>query len=1047
MTFSKYVCWKPAMVRQVMDVEATQPEDHIFLATHHPAKMYRQDLAETQSRVPYDEEQFLKNFLETPDFAFVPILGTSGTGKSHLIRWLYTRIKSIRREPNYRVLLIPKVGTNLKDIIERILSGIEGVEFDEYRSRLRQAANTLTESEAREQLLANLAIYVGLGARTDVSSLSESEYEIAKGLPNLLRDPFFTEQFWLKREGVIARLVAHVLGNQNGIEDVEERRGFSIEDLPSGIQNRQKASEKARDFYTYLDDEYISKHEVIKWLNKHLDMAIAKVLNLGREDLQRLMLDVRRALAKKGVELILLIEDFAKLQGIDREVLESVLARPQQIEGEPLCAIRTALACTTGYFQGLIDTVRTRTDFSVNLDIETVNEQSLITQTDIQQLTSRYLNAVRLGNHEIQAWLADSDEETGQPFSPVPNACSDCEYRSDCHAGFGHVDGIGLYPFNAKAIERMRDRVNPGVFNPRTLIKDVLRYTLEYHRSDLEEGRFPTSVLLAHFKGNTLGAMVIRGIESKDTLDDARRREALLNLWTNGNELCDLPTEVHTAFDLRPLGDQVQKLTGEATILRARDTKATFTVTPAAISPAEITAGVTDEAERPASLPTKLAEQLQALDQWRTGAPLPQLVAQALRPMLVDAIGARTDWDAALLLRNQFLGKLFKTTNIVFQNDFKGRNVTSSDNSSLRLAKGINLILPREEADLGDTTIALQAMLLYNHHEHWRFDNGATYFRIYARKLEEWSNFILSEIPKLSTKSNASWDPIPAVVELLTISAQMAGNSTTSLEKRINVLFADLDKVDVTNRTKDWRELFDTLKKHQPKLLEILQARIPCTKGGSTRLQVIDAAQLVAPLSSIVKDWQPKADISEASSDPPFNSIVEARRAVDTFLVQAVQKERRYQIEFYHRVVQELGEDFSKEEVVSTLEQAIAQARNAGVARISNSANLETAIKEFRSVQLSAYLKSMRDIQSEEDVAVLLPQLSTISAKPVKVLSNFLSQAKDFVERSFSAANVEIENLRDVTGISDLESSCLAIEQSFQEIQNLASEIKGDTPC
>ena len=111
MTFSKYACWKPAMVRQVMDVEATQPEEHIFLATHYPTKMYRQNL-EAQSRIPYNEESFLRDFLETPDFAFVPILGTSGTGKSHLIRWLYTRLRSICREPHYRVLLIPKVGTN-----------------------------------------------------------------------------------------------------------------------------------------------------------------------------------------------------------------------------------------------------------------------------------------------------------------------------------------------------------------------------------------------------------------------------------------------------------------------------------------------------------------------------------------------------------------------------------------------------------------------------------------------------------------------------------------------------------------------------------------------------------------------------------------------------------------------------------------------------------------------------------------------------------------------------------------------------------------------
>ena len=171
MTFSKYACWKPEMIRKVMDVEATQPEDHIFMATHSPIKMYRQSLTEAQSKVAYDEEKFLNDFLATPDFAFVPVLGTSGTGKSHLIRWLYTRLRSICKVPKYRVLLIPKVGTNLRDIINLILRDVEGDEFDEYRNRLERATNSLTEAQAGEQLLSNLAIAIGPNGKHDRSTL------------------------------------------------------------------------------------------------------------------------------------------------------------------------------------------------------------------------------------------------------------------------------------------------------------------------------------------------------------------------------------------------------------------------------------------------------------------------------------------------------------------------------------------------------------------------------------------------------------------------------------------------------------------------------------------------------------------------------------------------------------------------------------------------------------------------------------------------------------------------------------------------------------
>lgn len=1039
MTFSKYVCWKPGMVRKVMDLDATQPEDHIFLATHHPTKMYRQNLTETQSRIPYDEESFLKDFLEMPDFAFVPILGTSGTGKSHLIRWLHTRLKSIRRAPHYRLLLIPKVGTNLKKIIEQILAGIEGSEFEEYRNRLQQATNTLTEAEGREQILANLAIAVGLSGKIDVSSLSDIEYEIAKGLPDLLRDPFFTEQFWLKPDGIIARLFTHILGNHNGLDDVEEKRGFSIEDLPTGILNRQKASEKARDFYTHLDSDFIPKHEVIKWLNSHLDTAISKVLNLGREDLQQLMLDVRRALARQGVELILLIEDFAKLQGIDREVLEAVLARPQQVEGEPLCAMRTALACTTGYFRGLIDTVRTRTDFSVNLDIETVNEQSLVTQTDVQQLTSRYLNAVRLSNEEIQAWLAEADEETGQPYSPVPNACRDCKYRSACHAGFGQIDGVGLYPFNAKAIEQMRDRVNTGVFNPRTLIKDVLRYTLEYHRSDLEEGRFPSPVLLAHFKGNTLGAMIIREIESKDISDNARRREALLNLWTNGNKLCDLPAEVHTAFDLRPLGIQVQKESNTTTATQAKTAIAASTVTPTTVAPTPLAS----EEQKTFSIPIKLAAQLQALDQWRNGNQLAQDVAQDLRELIFPAISTRIDWDAELLLKKSVINQLFLQRNINFSNAATSTN-----------PRGIALCLPLESKDLGDTAIAFQAMLLYKHYKNWGFSyqttHGATYFRIYARKLEEWSNFVLQEVPKYATQSRTAWNPVPAIVELLAIAGRMAGYPTNSLEDLVNTIFTDLDKVDLAGRAGSWQKLFNGLKKSQPALLEILQARIPCTKGGSSKLQIIDTSQLTEPLKAISKNWQLQIDVSDVSEDKPFKEIRDARKVVDELLEQAVRDECDRHLEIRKQVVTEFGEDFlgtkeNKDQIVEALYQAIQKAKDAGVAG-GRLKDLETVAEEFRKTQLKAYINSLKDINGMDATGVLLQKLSQLSQKPVDAITSFINIAKQCLSDSTKRTESSLNDLKG-TGGEDLSSCYSQIEASLRELENVASEIKGEQPC
>lgn len=1030
MTFSRHICWNPEMLRRVMDVEATHPEEHIFLATHHPIKMYRQSLGEAQSRIPYDEENFLKDFLGTPDFAFIPVLGTSGTGKSHLIRWLYTQVKAIKKPPQCRVLLIPKVDTNLREIIEKILEGLDGAEFDDYRNRLRQATSTLTEGEIREQLLANLAIAVGLSSKRDVNTLTELEYEIAKSLPDLLRDPFFVEEFWLKPKGIIDRLVVHILGYQGTVEDVEERRGFSIEDLPEGARHISKASEKAREFYMALTNDFIPKEKVVEWLNKHLDEAIAKVLNLGREDLQRLMIDVRRTLAERDVELILLIEDFAKFQGIDREVLEAVLARPQQGEGRPrLCAMRTALACTDGYFGGL-ETVSTRVDFSINLNIEVARQQSLMTQSDVQQLVARYLNAVRLQDEEIRSWLEGADEEAGQPYNSVPIACENCEYRVDCHAGFGEVNNIGLYPFNALALERMRSRVSRGAFNPRILIKEVLRHILEYHRSEIEEGRFPSRLLLDKFNGYVLDPIALGEIRKRDTSENAERREALLKLWTEGKQLCDLPSQVHTAFNLPPLGIQVQATSNTTTVALVRDTPATFRNAPS-------TQPTTSENQHFEDVSTALAERLQAIDQWSNRNQLDSKVASRLRPLIFAAIDARIDWNTELLLRSQFMGKTtgFMAQNINFQN---------AATSKLHI-KGIELSLPLHEEDLGDTAIALKAILFYQEYQHWQFLQGATYFRIYARKLEEWSNFVLQQLPTSTTKSRNAGDPIPATVELLAIAGRMAGRPTDSLEERVNAIFADLEKVEVSDRAASWQKLFNALRKNQPKLEEILKARLACTKGSSTQLQIIDAAQLMAPLNAVVKDWQPKTDTSDISLDPPLNAILDARSNVDSLLERAVREEHDRQLAVYQNVLDELGGTFSQKEVVEVINQAISKAKDAGIAG-SNSTDLETAIRKFKDARLVAYLNSMQAIQEEKDLGKLLQQLSNLSLRPIEVLSNFLKYSRNSVNKLIESSQRNINDLR-TSGGDELEASCTSIEQSLLELQDLVKEIKGEPPC
>jgi hypothetical protein len=1024
--FTKFVCWELERVRRVMNVEATQTPDHIFLATHHSISMYRQELIEAPSRISYSEEQFLKDFVAEKDFAFVPVLGSSGTGKSHLIRWLAANIKSTDKR---RVLLIPKIGTNLKDIIGLILEGMEGASFDEYRQRLNRATSTLTEAQAREQLLNQLAAAVGPNGQRDRSQLSEREDYLVDTVDSLLYDPFFRKH-WLKDGGIIHKLVVHILGHRDTVEIVEERRQFSLDDLPLNVLDLQKAGKPAQDFYSFLIADEDTQKATVDWLNRHLDEAIAQVLSLGREDLQRLIREVRETLVEQGIELILLIEDFAKLQGIDREVLEAVLARPQQPGRKQLCPIRTALACTTGYFQSLIDTVRTRVTFSVNLDIGTVGEQSLITQGDIQKFVARYLNAVRLEDKTIRNWANFSLTEEDSERESLTSACSECEHQRDCHAGFGEADGFGLYPFTPEALEQMLARVNPQDFNPRILIKDVLKWTLENSRDDIEQGRFPSISLREHFGQMRLSAMLQADIKAKDP-QSYERHQILLDLWTDSNELCDLRPEIHSAFDIPALGVKVQQTAVRPSVSQAKDSRTS-------VSNYQVEPQFPTE-----KIPEKLTKQLQILDGWNNQGDFPQDLGGELRPLIYSAIVERIEWDTEMLLQGSFAAsdsKYFKRRNLVFYSP----KVTRETISGVKLSLPLN---PDDADDFRESTIAFQGILQYNHYKHWKFPDGDRYFRTYAKQLEKWSQYVLEQIRLYPRESGEPWSPVPAAVELLAIAATMAAHPTNSIEDLINALFLDLEAKDLDNRSATWKKLFTSLQKHREALLEIVTSRTACTKGSSPRFQIIDTVQILEPLKQVSKSWQPQCEIP-ADVREKFPEIDQARQAADELLEKAIQEECDRQLAVYNSLVAELGEDIKKKDVTDLVKQAIDSSTEAGVFRGRKRVDeLKSVLEQFKRVGLSSYLETMKRVQAEKDnpdskPGKLLKYLSENHQKAMTEASEFTSTTNNFLDASLTEVNNRIEEL-EVSGGATVESCHRAIQDGLARLRNLITEIKG----
>lgn len=1047
MSFEKFVCWKLEKVRLVMNVEAIQGANHLFLATHHPIAMYRQELIEAPSRIEYDEQKFLKDFLAENNFAFVPVLGGSGTGKSHLIRWLAAKIEST---PKRKVLLIPKIGTNLKNIIIRILDGMEGKKFDEYRHRVNRTSNTLTEIQLRENLLNQLAMAIGPSGQHDYDNLSEKQQYIASedGLASLLYDPFFRKNYWLKDGGIIQQLVTHIFGRVDTVEIIEEKRKFSVDDLPRSALNVKQAGSQAQDFYRYLVSRDDNQTETVEWLNNHLDDAITRVLDLGREDLQKLMQDVRETLAEQEIELILLIEDFAKLQGIDREVLEAVLARPEQPGGKRLCAIRTGLACTTGYFASFVDTIKQRITFSVNLDVGTVDNKSLITQADIQKFVARYLNAVRLDDQVILDWANNNQEKDYKNEAPI-SACNECEHRQVCHTGFGSINEIGLYPFNSEALQQMLSRVNKGTFNPRILIKDVLKYTLENGLEDIRKGSFPSASLRAHFGNMRLSAIAQSNIKSKDP-QNFERRALLIDLWTNSQELCNLPVEVHKAFNLPYIEGNINFVETKIEVKQVRYTASQsqsnlITQTPRAVE-SQGEGGYKVHSKTPietieqseTELPEKLQERLKFLDNWNNQDIFPQDL-HYLREFIYPAIIARIKWDDELLLEKVFASstsKYFKQRNVVYYSP----RVTRETIAGIKLSLPLN---PDNPDEFRETAIAFQAILLYRHYKNWKFPDGDYYFRTYSKMLDKWSQYVLNAIRLYPRESGEVWNPVPAAVELLAIAATMAGHATNSIDNLINALFLDLDREDVT-RSQSWKKLYDSLKKQRDDLLDLVRSRIACTKGSSPRFQIIDAVQIIEPLEKVRKSWKPQCEIPEDVREK-FPAIDKARQSVDNLLEKAIEEEYERHWQSYNLLISELGEDINKKEIIDVVKAALENARDAAVLRGGKSADeLTKLIEQFRRTAITKYQDVMKRIQTERetenDSGKILQLLSEDFQKVISDSLDFLRYTNNFLEASRIEAQGRISNLNQSEGGS-VESCYQGIKEGLADLQSLINEI------
>ena len=560
--FVGFRCWDDAAATRILDREAAAASRKLLLATHVAPRLRRVSAAvagQFDDLEQASQEDIVRVLLTTTaDSLVIPIIGASGSGKSHLVLWLREQLPQAASPDLFRVIYVPKSRTSLAGVIELILDRCEGPSFDKLRQDVRHASASMTDRERALRFRAELAVRIDTGDfPTDDVQRREAYNFLKTPLPALLNDPVYEGRL-LSTGGALQRVVADATRGGN-----EQEAKFTEEDfqLDLTVQEQEDLGATARGLLRHLNNGGL-RRAAIDMLNDVRDRALSAVFGVAPSQLLKVFEDLRREIRQEAPQqrLVLMIEDFTLLQGIQHDLLEAMIAnaRPGEEKELELAPMTTVMAVTKGFLQSVFtstfggDTVRTRiADHNQVYSLDSPYGEETGYEPDlVRDFVGGYLNAVRAGAEAIES-----------RFPEVPNACDACAFRDRCHEGFRTAaDGFGLYPFNPQAIDRMVRGMGDD-FNPRRMLS-ALQQTLTTHGEDLRSGRFPSESWVRLFdrrandvRGESLPSLGLQVEREAATTPSGPQRVRLLTFWGGvPDRLVDLDAAVHEAFRIPLVG-------------------------------------------------------------------------------------------------------------------------------------------------------------------------------------------------------------------------------------------------------------------------------------------------------------------------------------------------------------------------------------------------------------------------------------------------------------------------------------------------------------
>jgi hypothetical protein len=979
------------------DAEASS--EAVSLAVHQTMRFERRVVGGEPGSLPdCDEHELLQAFLaeNLPDGrVIVPIVGNSGTGKSHVVRWLDAQLRRAGGQERRVVIRIPK-GTSLKGVLGILLSDLEGPVYDRYRKELVRAqeeldpeeaagllcemlAYTLSEnwSQAREKLLSNPG---------DRKAQECEAYCRPDMLPALLRNQFLRDHHFVRTsnngDGVVKRLVEQLTQGRAAGADDDRQHLFTPEDLL---------------FSPSLDREFLGRAEVkaiahleredrrqtaVRILNAALDDAKQKLLRLD-PTVSDLFNAIREQLLKERKELVLLVEDFAVLSGIQKQLLQVIIKEAFRDGRQVLCTMRTALAYTTGYMDTA--TVLTRANVEYRIPDEGTEEDILVR---INRLVGAYLNAARIGQSGLERAYEGNQVRSGRLDKWIPGFREDVEpeARATLDAFEKSVDEYELFPFNKSAIRELSLEgcvlADHLVYNPRFVIQNVLNKVLG-QRDLFEGGNFPPANFGA--QSRSLPARVVEEVKQRVPTRELDRYLRFLAYWGGS------PSSIQEIAVLEP---RVFSAFGFDKALFAQGVGAASP--PAATRPKPDSKTTTREKEttgEPHDQNPIEAKWEELLDSWRSGRSLPQVDANQLRKWIAEALKAFIDWDWDLYKPLKSV-PLDTWVQYIYIPQAAGNEGRTADEAMVAVCAEADLLNASQSSTVQS---ALMAIIRFHavYKGTWDYAGAEADLPRYGAFLERISQRTRSFA--MGRYFKPEWNPIPALVQGLLIGARALGIEAATKEKShaalIDSLFAtvpqDSPKPEVNAESggdgTGWNEFTRALRlcrrtgdkesrdqlSWQGHLLNLVGAR----QGQAETVHAVDVMRLKPALEECTATWTFSATLpSSVAGTPDFVSFRTAYSEMKK-LDGAVSKAQRRLFRWRGETIAWLGDPSDKETSIRDMKEAAEVARAAGMTAGLDVKGLLELLEEFRGAKVVAALDDTGKLDQESPRGTVLTVL------------------------------------------------------------------------